>query len=486
VIPDYAALARAHAPLLVIAVPVIGAAAAVAVGQARLAWAVAVAAQLCAAALAIDLAYRQLLVAPQAAMNEGVGLSLDPVGAYAIALLTTTALLATVAAGALLRDFGPRAALALAALLIANAGWNGALLARDFVGLFAGIETAWLAGVGLVALSVESGRAALNGAARMFVAGGAASALLLFGAGLLMCTIGATDLSVLGGAWSGSATAAAAGVALMAIALATFAGVAPLHAWAPLSFAKGSAIGAMCVGAVGCVGALAVLARIAALADASTDIGGGVALALSVLGGLSVLIGSVQAIGATNVRRLAAYAASAQAGCVLMAIALGSPAAFEAVFVQIFALAASVLALVGAAAVAGGDTLSSLDGLGRRAPLASLAITAAALSLMGAPLSIGFLGRWRMIEAALGVSWWWAAGAAIAASLAGVFYGGRLIERLYFRRAKETMPASSDMWRFALAPALLSAIAAIALGLEPDILLRAAQSASLLVLGRAE
>ena len=135
------------------------------------------------------------------------------------------------------------------------------------------------------------------------------------------------------------------------------------------------------------------------------------------------------------------------------------------------------------AAAAGGDTLSALDGLGRRAPVASVAITAGALSLMGAPLTIGFLGRWRLIEAALGVGWWWVAAVTIAASLAGVFYGGRLIERLYFRHASETLIASRDPWRLALAPALISAIAAVALGLQPIVLLRAAESASQLVLG---
>jgi multicomponent Na+:H+ antiporter subunit D len=144
-----------------------------------------------------------------------------------------------------------------------------------------------------------------------------------------------------------------------------------------------------------------------------------------------------------------------------------------------FAQTAAALALLGGAATLGGaSSLTALDGLARRAPLASAAMSIGALSLMGAPLTIGFLGRWRLLEAGLGAGWAWTAAAAIFASLAAVFFGGRLIERLYFRRATTTVHQSRDPWRAALAPALIAAIAAIAWGLEPSWLLRSAETAS--------
>jgi NADH:ubiquinone oxidoreductase subunit 2 (subunit N) len=187
----------------------------------------------------------------------------------------------------------------------------------------------------------------------------------------------------------------------------------------------------------------------------------------------------MQAIGARNLGRMAAYAAAAQAGCVLVSAAFGSPAGIAATLVQILAQAGASLAVLGGAAAIGANrTLSQLDGLARRAPVASLALAAGALSLMGAPLTLGFLGRWRLIEAGVGGGWWWAAGTVIVSSLAAVIYGGRLIERLYFRHASAAGETRRDPWRLLLTPALIAAIALIAIGLEPAELLRMADAAA--------
>ena len=113
-------------------------------------------------------------------------------------------------------------------------------------------------------------------------------------------------------------------------------------------------------------------------------------------------------------------------------------------------------------------------------------MTAGAISLMGAPLTLGFLGRWRLVEAGVGAGWWWAAGAVILASLAGVFYGGRLVERLYFRRAGAAYEGGADLWAITLAPALIASILVTMLGLAPAALLDAAGAVVLPVVGLIE
>ncbi|HYD89161.1 MAG TPA: proton-conducting transporter membrane subunit [Vitreimonas sp.] len=480
----YVELARAHAPLLMVSVA-FGAAALAMLSPPRLSWFIACAGALVSAVFAFDLAWRLLAGGGAFAfLLEGVALETDGVSVFGAALVSLTGVLALLAAGAQLGDFERRTASVATALgLAVQTAWIGALAARDLIGVFVAAETAWLAAAALLALSAERG--ALNGALRMLSAGGVGAALFLVGAALIHRSAGTLDLPAIAEAHIEAADAAALGAGLIVLSLALKAGVAPLHDWLGAGFSRANGAAAMIVGAAAVVGALTVLVRVAAYFVQAPAIGEGVSIALAVLGGASVVIGSLQAVGATNVRRLAAYAGAAQAGGVLLCVALGSPAGVAAALVQLTALAATALALFGGAAAGGVRTLEGLDGLGRRAPLAGAAMMAGAISLMGAPLTLGFLGRWRLVEAGVGAGWWWAAGAVIFASLAGVFYGGRLIERLYFRRAGEIYLGGAGAWRFAAAPLLLAAIVMTALGVAPGLLLDAADAAAAQILGAA-
>lgn len=481
----YLELVRAHAPLLMIATPLIGAALMLISGPARMSWLVACATATLAAMIAVDFA-TSLLTHAQPIADVGVALFVDGIGAFAAAVLSVVLVLVVVAVGATLKDAGASPApLSLALLLAVAAGWIGALMARDLIAVFVAVETAWLAATGLTAVNAVRDRTPLNGAFRMLTLGGVGSALMLLGIGMLARAAGELEIDALPLAQIRMPNLAGAGAALVVIGLAVKAGVAPLHAWSAVAIGRAGAMISLGVGALGVLGALAVLTRFAAYAITAPEIGAAISAALAGLGALSVIVGAVQAVGARNFLRLAVYAGVSQAGCVLLSLALGSPAGFAAALVQLVAFAAAALALYGGAAAGRIQSLDMLDGYSTRAPLASAAITAGALSLMGAPLTIGFLGRWRLVEAGVGAGWWWAAGLVIIASLSGVFYGGRLVERMYFRRANTTYAGEGGVWRVALAPALVAAIIVIAIGVAPAFLLNAAAAASHMLTGLA-
>ncbi len=479
----YIDLARAHAPLFMIVLPLIGAALMLVSGAARWSWFVAGLVATAGAFVAVDFALGAL-AGTQPVAAVGVSLHVDGIGAFAAALLAVVAALAIWGVGVTLKESGVAVApLALALMLCATAGWTGALLAGDLTSIIAGVEAAWLAAVGLVAVNAVRDRAALNGALRMLTLGGVGFALLLLGAALFARAAGTSSMESLALARIHAPGLASAGAALIILGLAVKAGVAPLHAWGAAALGRSTSMVTFGVGALGMLGALAVMSRLSGYAMSAPEIGEGIQTALAALGGVSVVIGSVQAVGARNFLRLTAYAGVSQAGCVLLSLALGSPAGFAAALVQLVAFAAAALALYGGASAGRVQNLAMLDGYAQRAPLASGAITAGALSLMGAPLTIGFLGRWRLVEAGVGAGWWWAAGLVIVASLAGVFYGGRLIERMYFRRANTAYAGEGGVWRVALAPVLAASIVTIAWGLAPGALLHAAASASLMLGG---
>lgn len=477
--------ARLHAPLLVVGLPLIGAAMAFATPHARLSWLFAVSAAAGSCAVAFDMALGRLLLnSPALAAQEGIALTVEGVGVFSAPVVMAALALVILAGGSFAGEMRARTAPhAWALSLCVGAGWTGALLAGDLVGMVIAVEIAWLASVGLFALSGEHERGALNGALRMLTVGGVAAALALLGAALLSRGSGGAQLAGLAAAQISAPSITTAGVALIVISLAIRAGAAPLHIWAAAAFGRGNALAVLVVGVVGVTGALAVLARVTAFALTAPALGSGISATLAALGLAGIVIASVQAVGAVNIRRLAAYASASQVGGVLLGLALGSPAGLASALVQVFGLAVAMLALLGGAAAARSNAVEALDGLVRRAPVASIAISAGALSLMGAPLTIGFLGRWRLIEAGLGAGWWWAAGAALVTSLAAVFYGGRLIERVFFRHAVATVDAPRDFWRVSLMPLLIAAIAAIAFGFAPALLLQAASNAALLQLG---
>lgn len=480
----YLDIARAHAPLLMIITPLVGAALVLVSGPARMGWLVACLAVGLTALIAIDFALRVLAGVTQPVAEVGVMLHVDGAGVFAGALIALTATLIVLSAGSGLNDAGREPApYALALLLCALAGWLGALMADDLFAVIAAVEAAWLSGLGLTALHGVRDRAGLNGALRMLVAGGVGAVLMLLGAALLARGAGSSALDALPLAQIRMENLAGAGAALLGLGLAIKAGVAPVHAWMSASVGRTTVMVTLGVGVLGVLGGLSVLARISAYTITAPQIGAAVSVALAALGAASIVVGSMQAVGASNFLRLASYAGVSQAGCVLLSLALGSPAGFAAALTQLAALAAAGLALYGGAAAGRVTSLTMLDGYAQRAPLASAAITAGALSLMGAPLTIGFLGRWRLVEAGVGAGWWWASGLVIIASLAGVFYGGRLIERMYFRRANAAYEGAGGVWRVALGPALIVAIIAIGVGVAPGSLLRAAAAASAMLTG---
>lgn len=408
-------------------------------------------------------------------------LTVEATSLFGAGLCAATAFLITVAAGKSLKELDARSrGFALSLLQVCALGWLAALFVSDFVSLIMAAATAWLAAVGLLAVSGERNRSALSGAMQMLSYGAFGVAVALAGAALIYRSIGSLELSALLEARADAATTALA-FAMILIGLLPKAGVAPVHAWIGGAFGRTNGIVSLGLGVLGVVGASAVVIRVVSYGTVMPEIGSSLGVALNALGFASVAIGSVQALGARSLQRLAAYAIVAQIGGVLLCLGLGSPAGFAAALVQLVALCGGALALHGGAAAAGAYTLPECDGLARRAPLASIAMTFGVVSVIGAPLTLGFLGRWRLIEAGVGADWWWPVGAMVFGSLAAVIYGGRLLERLYFRRAQTPFEGVRSAWdAVGFAPLLIVAIAVIALGLAPQLLLDAADAASLL------
>lgn len=119
---------------------------------------------------------------------------------------------------------------------------------------------------------------------------------------------------------------------------------------------------------------------------------------LFVLGVAGMVMGSVYAVKESRMKRMLAYSSVAQIGYIFMGIGLGSVPGMLAAIFHVFAHAATKAMLFiccGKFVEEAGEKeqLENLKGAGLRNPLAGIAFTVGALSMIGVPLFAGFISK---------------------------------------------------------------------------------------------
>jgi multicomponent Na+:H+ antiporter subunit D len=127
----------------------------------------------------------------------------------------------------------------------------------------------------------------------------------------------------------------------------------------------------------------------------------------------------------------------------------------------------------------GAVTVSDLAGLGRQMPITMGAIVVGALSLIGVPLTVGFVTKWYLIQAAFEADLWIAVLVILASGLLAVVYTWRIIEAAYFQPIPEGREAVREAPIAMLAPMVFLAAACVVFGVNStwpmDIALAAAE-----------
>ena len=62
-----------------------------------------------------------------------------------------------------------------------------------------------------------------------------------------------------------------------------------------------------------------------------------------------------------------------------------------------------------------------------------MAFVIGGLSLIGTPLTVGFISKWYMIVAALEKNWWWLAALILLGSILAIIYIWKVVEVIYFQ-----------------------------------------------------
>ena len=282
-------------------------------------------------------------------------------------------------------------------------GLNLLVLSGDAFNLFITLEIASLSAVALVALTGDTD--AVTGAMRYLLINLLGSLSFLLGAALLYGEFGVLDLQLLGELADDGPTVRMA-AALMLGGLLMKAAVFPLHVWLATAHASAPApVSGMLSGMV--VAAMFYLILrlwLLIFAPLGTP---ALAVLLGLLGSVALLWGSLQALRAPRLKIVAAYSTVAQMGYIALAfpILILQPAAWPVVV--FFALAhglAKAAVLMGAGTLqkaAGHDRMNALGPVLRARGRTVFALGLGGISLMGLPLTGGFLAKYLLLEAGL-------------------------------------------------------------------------------------
>ena len=372
-------------------------------------------------------------------------------------------------------------------LLTAVSGMMFMTSGLDLLVIFIGLEIMSISSYILVGMKRKVARA--NEAALKYLLLGAFSTgFLLYGISLLYGATGSTLLptiiSEIQQNGSGNPLVIV-GMALVVVAMSFKIAIVPFHMWTPDVYTGApTPVTGFLSGAAKAAG-FAVFIRV--LMTGIPLEGANWENILWLLAVLTMTVGNVMALRQNDVKRMLAYSSIAHAGYVLVAVVVGSTSAISGVIFYSCAYALMGTGAFGILTIRDAGriprTFDDLAGYGKRNPTLALLMSLFVFSLVGLPLTGGFIGKFQIFSAALQEGWIWLTVIAILNSALSVYYYLRVVMFMYMREGAlpEGSVVSNNTSGFAMTGLLGTALAVLYLGVFPDRILELA-SLSILAL----
>jgi len=288
-----------------------------------------------------------------------------------------------------------------------------------------------------------------EGALKYFLFGALSTGIMLYGISLAYGLFGTTDLAAISNAVSAGQARLPASISLaggqvnilvaLILLMLILAGLAfkcalvPFHMWAPDAY-QGAPTAITAFISVGskAVG-FAVLFRIFAKIFSPLYINWSDLIMLISI--FTMTIGNVIAISQTDIKRMLAYSSIAQAGYILIGLAVGSAAGIEGALYYIFAYALMNLGAFGCVILISNsiksDRIEDYAGLYKRSPVGAFLLSVFLLSLAGVPPLAGFLGKFLVFAAAIQSKFILLAVVGVVNSVIAAFYYIKVIKYMY-------------------------------------------------------
>jgi multicomponent Na+:H+ antiporter subunit D len=361
----------------------------------------------------------------------------------------------------------------LAVGLLALTGMLGIVITGDVFNLYVFLEISSLASYALVAMG--SDRRAMPAAFNYLVQGTIGATFILIGIGLIYMvtgTLNMADLSVRLIPLRDTAPVQAAVVFILigsAIKFALF----PAHTWMPNAYAYAPSLVSAFFGATATkVGAYVLIRFIFSVFGAEYVLEElAIRWFLIPLGIIGAFVGSLVALWQTDLKRMLAYSSVAQIGYIGAAIGLGNREGLIAAIVHVFnhGLMKGALFMVMGCVIfrLGRADMSTFRGIGRRMPVTMACFVVAGLSMIGIPLTVGFVSKWYLVLGALRADLWPVAALVVLSSLLSAAYIWRVVEAAYFEDAPQKEQVQEAPWQL-LAPTVVLAGLCVVLGISTE------------------
>ena len=367
-------------------------------------------------------------------------------------------------------------------LLTAVSGMMFMTSGLDLLVIFIGLEIMSISSYILVGIKRKVARA--NEAALKYLLLGAFSTgFLLYGISMLYGATGSTILpQIIDEVQKNGADnpLVIVGMALVVIAMSFKIAIVPFHMWTPDVYTGAPTPVTGFLSAAAKAAGFAVFVRVL-LTGIPLD-GANWENVLWILAVLSMTVGNLMALRQSEVKRMLAFSSIAHAGYVLVAVVVGSASAISGVIFYSFAYAVmgtgafGILTIRDAGRVP--QTYDDLAGYGRRNPFQALMMTLFMFSLIGLPLTGGFIGKLQIFSAALDGGWVWLTVIGILNSALSAYYYLRVVMFMYMREGalQEGTDLSGRSSGFALTGLIGTAVAVLYLGVFPDKIIELASS----------
>ncbi|MFZ0819055.1 MAG: NADH-quinone oxidoreductase subunit N [Candidatus Acidiferrales bacterium] len=407
-------------------------------------------------------------------------LRVDSFSVFIHAIIGTVALLAILAAPSYLDREGLPHGEFYALVLFAAAGMGVLASAQNLITAFVGLEISSIASYILASYRRDSPRSN-EAALKYFLLGSFATAFFLYGVALIYGASGTVALPKID-AGTIQPSLLALGLALLFVGLAFKVAAAPFQLWTPDVYEGAPAPVTALLSTGPKAAAFALFLRTYMTVDHAGSLW---FWAIYISAVVTMFVGNLTALVQTSVKRMLAYSSIAHAGYILVAFAAYSALGTAAV---LFYLAAYALMKLGAFTALSwlsgpGERHMELDdyaGLAGQRPIAAACFSLFLLSLLGLPVTAGFLGKFYIFDAALKSHLIWLAVLMALNSIIGAYYYLRVIVAMYMRPAKRAFPAERVPAGVA-AVLTLAAVGTIFLGVFPNYVIDfAARAATML------